>query len=152
MGMGSGLMELLKRVTVFMLAGQVILHFLPSGGYEKYVKMVISIMILSQIAVPVLSLGGFDGKRVFDQAMAEYEAEMERIEAEQEGKLILYVSEEAEKGEGMEPIRIEKIEVGEKETEPLPAGEEQERNGKLRQAFAGALELEEEQLEVIWDE
>ena len=52
----------------------------------------------------------------------------------------------------MEPIRIEKIEVGEKETEPLPAGEEQERNGKLRQAFAGALELEEEQLEVIWDE
>ena len=194
MGMGSGLMELLKRVTVFMLAGQVILHFLPSGGYEKYVKMVISIMILSQIAVPVLSLGGFDGKRVFEQAMAEYEAEMERIEAqvegagleetdyaavglseaakeklsacagelgvairnvsysEQEGKLILYVSEEAEKGEGMEPIRIEKIEVGEKETEPLPAGEEQERNGKLRQAFAGALELEEEQLEVIWDE
>ena len=72
--------------------------------------------------------------------------------SEQEGKLILYVSEEAEKGEGMEPIRIEKIEVGEKETEPLPAGEEQERSGKLRQAFAGALELEEEQLEVIWDE
>ena len=85
MGMGSGLMDLLKRVTVFMLAGQVILHFLPSGGYEKYVKMVISIMILSQIAVPVLSLGGFDGKRVFDQAMAEYEAEMERIEAQVEG-------------------------------------------------------------------
>ena len=47
--MGAQFLELLKKVTVFMLAGQLIVHFLPAGGYEKYVKMMISIMVLSQI-------------------------------------------------------------------------------------------------------
>ena len=47
--MGAQFLDLLKKVTIFMLAGQIIVQFLPSGGYEKYVKMMISIMVLSQI-------------------------------------------------------------------------------------------------------
>ena len=53
--MGAQFLDLLKKVTIFMLAGQIIVQFLPSGGYEKYVKMMISIMVLSQIALPILS-------------------------------------------------------------------------------------------------
>lgn len=77
--MGAQFLELLKKVTVFMLAGQLIVHFLPAGGYEKYVKMMISIMILSQIALPILSLGKFDAAGVYDSAMDKYEQEIERI-------------------------------------------------------------------------
>lgn len=77
--MGDQFLDLLKKVTVFMLAGQIIVHFLPSGGYEKYVKMMISIMVLSQIALPVLSLGKFDAAGAYASAMEKYEQEIERI-------------------------------------------------------------------------
>ena len=77
--MGAQILELLKKVTVFMLAGQLIVHFLPAGGYEKYVKMMISIMVLSQIVLPILSLGKFDAAGVYDSAMDKYEQEIEKI-------------------------------------------------------------------------
>lgn len=77
--MGEQFLDLLKKVTVFMLAGQIIVQFLPSGGYEKYVKMMISIMVLSQIALPILSLGKFDARQTFQKALQQYEEEMERI-------------------------------------------------------------------------
>ena len=77
--MGAQFLELLKKVTVFMLAGQHIVHFLPAGGYEKYVKMMISIMVLSQIVLPILSLGKFDAAGVYDSAMDKYEQEIEKI-------------------------------------------------------------------------
>ena len=77
--MGAQFLELLKKVTVFMLAGQLIMHFLPAGGYEKYVKMMISIMVLSQIVLPILSLGKFDAAGVYDSAMDKYEQEIEKI-------------------------------------------------------------------------
>ena len=77
--MGAQFLELLKKVTVFMLAGQLIVHFLPAGGYEKYVKMMISIMVLSQIVLPLLSLGKFDAAGVNDSAMDKYEQEIEKI-------------------------------------------------------------------------
>ena len=77
--MGAQFLELLKKVTVFMLAGQLIVHFLPAGGYEKYVKMMISIMVLSQIVLPILSLGKFDAAGVYDSAMDKDEQEIEKI-------------------------------------------------------------------------
>ena len=77
--MGAQFLELLKKVTVFMLAGQLIVHFLPAGGYEKYVKMMISIMVLSQIVLPILSLGKFDAAGGYDSAMDKYEQEIEKI-------------------------------------------------------------------------
>ena len=77
--MGAQFLELLKKVTVFMLAGQLIVHFLPAGGYEKYVKMMISIMVLSQIVLPILSFGKFDVAGVYDSAMDKYEQEIEKI-------------------------------------------------------------------------
>ena len=37
-------------------------------------------MVLSRLALPLLSLGGFDAETVFSAALAEYEQEMQRIE------------------------------------------------------------------------
>ncbi len=57
-----------------------ILRFLPEGGYEKYARIIIGVMVLSRLALPLLSLGGFDAETVFSAALAEYEQEMQRIE------------------------------------------------------------------------
>lgn len=82
--MGSRFMELLKNITIFLLAGQVILRFLPEGGYEKYARIIVGVMVLSQLALPLLSLGGFDARAVFSDTLLEYEQEMQRIEKQVE--------------------------------------------------------------------
>ncbi len=57
-----------------------ILRFLPEGGYEKYARIIIGVMVLSRLALPLLSLVGFDAETAFSAALAEYEQEMQRIE------------------------------------------------------------------------
>lgn len=48
--------ELVKRVGIFMIIGQTILHFGISKEYEKYMKMVISFMVAAQI---IFSFGAY---------------------------------------------------------------------------------------------
>lgn len=192
-------MELLKSVTVFLLAGQVILRLLPEGGYEKYVKMIMGIMVLSQLAVPILSFGGFDAESVFSEAMLGYEQEMQRIEEQirqtglqegnyteaglmeavssqaepvcreqgirllqasmdESGRLVITVTEADTVSEGTERerIRIAQIQVEGSRAETADEQEngigeaEEGRTEELRQAFARALDMEPEKLEVIW--
>ena len=47
--MFSVFLELVKRVGIFMIIGQTILHFGISRTYEKYMKLVVSFMIAAQI-------------------------------------------------------------------------------------------------------
>ena len=82
--LGGHFVELIKNITIFLLAGQVVLRFLPEGGYEKYARIIIGVMVLSQLALPLLSLGGFDAEAVFSEALTEYEQEMQRIETQVE--------------------------------------------------------------------
>lgn len=191
--MGDQFLDLLKKVTVFMLAGQIIVHFLPSGGYEKYVKMMISIMVLSQIALPVLSLGKFDAAGAYASAMEKYEQEIERIGKQVEesdlqgrdyqeealdmtarqklepclaeyGLSLLAVSvpedgklrlEIAEGNSGGKTINIEKIAVAPMRegegTNAEGSGRPLEEQKQIKTAFAGALGMEMENLEVIWN-
>lgn len=48
------------RVGIFMICAQAILHFRAQDAYEKYLKLLVSIMILIQLFLPVgsLLLGG----------------------------------------------------------------------------------------------
>ena len=191
--MGDQFLDLLKKVTVFMLAGQIIVHFLPSGGYEKYVKMMISIMVLSQIALPVLSLGKFDAAGAYASAMEKYEQEIERIgkqveESDLQGRdyqeealdmtarqklepclaeyglslLAVSVPEDAklrlEIAEGNSGAKTKKIDK--KAVAPMREGEGTNAEGsgrpseeqrQIKTAFAGALGMEMENLEVIWN-
>ena len=82
--MGSHFLETLKGITIFLLAGQLILRLLPEGGYEKYARILIGVMALSRLALPLLSLGGFDAGQVFADALAEYGRELADIETQVE--------------------------------------------------------------------
>ncbi|MCM1175079.1 MAG: stage III sporulation protein AF [Blautia sp.] len=49
----SALAGLIKRIGIFMIAAQAVIHFTPGQKYEKYVKLLVGMMILLQFAAPL---------------------------------------------------------------------------------------------------
>lgn len=71
-------MTFLKQISIFLLLGQTILHFAPGEKYEKYIKVLLGLMLVVQFAAPLLSFGSRDrmaeyenNKKVFTQKMEE---------------------------------------------------------------------------------
>ena len=54
------LLQTICRIGIFMICAQAIIHFRPRETYEKYLKLLVSVMILIQLFLPVGSflLGG----------------------------------------------------------------------------------------------
>ncbi len=62
-------MELLgtiRQIGIFMICAQAVLHFKPSAKYEKYLKLLISVMVLVQLLVPLLRFFSSDGEAFFN--------------------------------------------------------------------------------------
>ena len=70
-------LQLLKDTAVFLLAAQMLMHFLPAKKYEKYGKMMVSLIVLSQLALPILSIGKNDAAGQFWGAFERMEEENE---------------------------------------------------------------------------
>lgn len=51
--MGYSFLDFMKRIGIFIVCAQSFLHFTAGKSYEKYVKLLIGIMILAQFIVPV---------------------------------------------------------------------------------------------------
>lgn len=51
--MQTALFEMICRVGIFMICAQAMIHFRPKGSYEKYLKLLVSVMLLIQIFQPV---------------------------------------------------------------------------------------------------
>ncbi|MCM1040027.1 MAG: stage III sporulation protein AF [Ruminococcus sp.] len=49
----GALVELIKQIGIFMVAAQAVIHFAPEAKYRKYIKLLVSIMILLQFLSPV---------------------------------------------------------------------------------------------------
>lgn len=71
-------MTFLKQISIFLLLGQTILHFAPGEKYEKYIKVLLGLMLVVQFAAPLLSFGSRDrmteyenNKKAFTQKMEE---------------------------------------------------------------------------------
>lgn len=48
--------RIICQMGIFLLCAQSIVHFRPRGSYEKYLRMLVGIMLLLQLLVPVGSL------------------------------------------------------------------------------------------------
>lgn len=70
-------LQLLKDTAVFLLAAQMLMHFLPAKKYEKYGKLMVSLIVLSQLALPILSIGKNDTAGQFWGAFERMEEENE---------------------------------------------------------------------------
>ncbi len=54
----SSLVDLIRRIGIFMIAAQAVIHFAPDRKYEKYMRLIVSVMILLQFIKPVYELFG----------------------------------------------------------------------------------------------
>lgn len=54
------LVETIKQVGIFIVCAQALVHFRPNQAYEKYMKLLVGIMVLIQLVAPFARL--FQGK------------------------------------------------------------------------------------------
>lgn len=52
----DALVDLIKRIGIFMIAAQAVIHFSPEQKYGKYMKLIVSIMILLQFLTPIYGI------------------------------------------------------------------------------------------------
>lgn len=74
--MHSYLMESICKTGIFIICAQVLLHFRPKASYEKYLKMLVSAMILIQLFIPVSELFNQGDGQTLEERMAWFEAEL----------------------------------------------------------------------------
>lgn len=71
--MQSDFFRSICRMGIFMICAQSIIHFRPKASYEKYLKMLVGVMILIQLFLPL-------GKLLFGNGVQEFTARVEQFE------------------------------------------------------------------------
>ena len=67
-GKGNGMTQVLqslKEAAIFMLGAQVLMYLGPGKKYDKYGKMIVSLLVLAQLAEPLLNFSEDLGKISF---------------------------------------------------------------------------------------
>ncbi len=49
----NGLLQTICQIGIFMICAQAVVHFRPQAAYEKYLKLLVSAMVLIQLFLPV---------------------------------------------------------------------------------------------------
>lgn len=75
--MGTRLLEIVKQVGVFIICAQMILHFKPAESYGKYLRLLMSTMVLVQLVVPVFGLLKGNVQETFVDRVSFYREELE---------------------------------------------------------------------------
>lgn len=60
--MEFGFLKMICRMGIFMICAQAIVHFRPKASYEKYLKMLVSSMVLIQLLMSVGGIFWTDGQ------------------------------------------------------------------------------------------
>lgn len=79
--MNISFLEFIKRTGIFFICAESILHFAPSGSYQKYVKLLIGMMVLAQFLLPIKAMIGGQERAVLEQQMAEFQQMFEESTA-----------------------------------------------------------------------
>ena len=133
--MWEGLLDSIRQMGVFMICAQALIYFKPKGSYEKYLKLLVSAMILVQLLSPVVALlSGKDGQSLeerigfysnsFEQGMNEAIFQEYRVEQIRQQLLTSRIRAQFEEGDA-EPGRQEDSQV-------IAAGQEQRGEGEIR--------------------
>lgn len=89
--MNSYLTQCICRTGIFVICAQVLVHFRPNASYEKYMKMLVSAIILLQLFLPVSNLFAGEEQQSLSERVARFE---EQLNAGMEEALQLYSEEE----------------------------------------------------------
>lgn len=85
--MVDDLFSVVQKLGIFIILSQTLLHFRPNEEYEKYIKILCNIIILSMFIVPVLGLFQKDIGNEFEVQVKAYQKKMEQIEVPVEKQL-----------------------------------------------------------------
>ena len=105
--MWEGLLNSIRQMGVFMICAQALIYFKPKGSYEKYLKLLVSAMILVQLLSPVAALlAGKEGQSLeeriafygssFEQGMGEAALQEYRVEQIRQQLLTTQIREQME--------------------------------------------------------
>lgn len=115
--MGMLFLNTVKQIGIFMICAQAVMYFKRNESYEKYLKLLVSMMVMVQFLIPVFSIFKEGGTKEFEERIAAYERAMETdieeikfIEVLAEEKLREMTLEEVKERVSQE-IRIEEVEV-----------------------------------------
>lgn len=78
--------QTVKRIGIFMICAQAVLHFKPAAKYEKYLKLLVNIMVLVQLLTPIMRVFSVETEKEFLQRIQAVRInmaqEMEELEME----------------------------------------------------------------------
>lgn len=116
----SVLLREIGQVAIFLICAQTLLHFRANDSYEKYIKLLISMMLLLLLAEPFLNLLSIGNGTGFKDKIQDYEQRLEMImgegllkEEEVENFLISITNEKVQQGAEY----VEKLEIQEEQQE-----------------------------------
>ena len=163
----TSFLRTLRETAIFMLGAQILLYLGPGKKYEKYGKMIVSLLLLAQLAEPVLGFGRYVERLSFSEWLQHFEQEndafLDRLELMENSHqqqvwegLVLSVEEQLADLAGTCGVRIERVEYVQGKIRIETGWMKAENRGsemqeKIREAFAERLGVSEEQLEVVFD-
>lgn len=75
--MSEYLYEIMKRASIFVILAQTIVRFRPGESYEKYLKMLVSVMTMAVMVLPILALFKENLTDRFEKELRGFELRME---------------------------------------------------------------------------
>ncbi len=127
------LLKEIGQVAIFLICAQTLLHFRANDSYEKYIKLLISMMLMLLLAEPFLNLLSMESGTGIREKMYGYEQKLESMmgsgvlkEEEVENLLVNITTEKVEQGvEYMESMEVQGEVSQEKEADAKKEAMEQ---------------------------
>ncbi|MBQ8325669.1 MAG: stage III sporulation protein AF [Lachnospiraceae bacterium] len=76
--------EIVQRIGVFMILGETLIHFCPGKSYEKYIRLIMEMMLITMLLIPFISLIKTDVLRSFYNELETFKTTMLTTEGMQE--------------------------------------------------------------------
>ena len=76
--MGNTLFQAICRMGIFMICAQAVVHFRPKESYEKYLKLLVSVIVLIQVFLPIGSFLLGEGRQNAAKALEQFGRELEQ--------------------------------------------------------------------------
>lgn len=76
--MNNMLFQAICRTGIFMICAQAIVQFRPHESYEKYLKLLVSVMVLIQLFLPIARLFAGSGSMEADELLASFRENLEQ--------------------------------------------------------------------------
>lgn len=75
----NGMLTQIGQLAIFLICAQTLIHFRPRDSYEKYIKLLVSMMLLILLVEPVMDLLGKGNRGDFLERVHVYEQELQDI-------------------------------------------------------------------------